>query len=60
LLFGPRDHRWFLLLCCRRFELLCRIRIARNFGTLPGRRLLVWQRLMAFNVLLQCSPTAGA
>eukprot|EP00882_Tetradesmus_deserticola_P006936 GHRQ01007306.1.p1 GENE.GHRQ01007306.1~~GHRQ01007306.1.p1 ORF type:complete len:318 (+),score=120.56 GHRQ01007306.1:133-1086(+) len=43
-----------------RFELLCRIRIARNFGTLAGRRQLVWQRLMAFNVLLQCSPTAGA
>lgn len=42
-----------------RFELLCRIRIARGFGTLAGRRQLVKQRLLAFNVLLQCSPTAG-
>jgi hypothetical protein len=49
---------WFLLLLAR-FELLCRIRIAHNFGTLAGRRQLVKQRLLAFNVLLQCSPTAG-
>lgn len=45
--------------CTCRFELLCRIRIARGFGTLLGRRQLVKQRLLAFNVLLQCSPTAG-
>lgn len=45
------------LLC--RFELLCRIRIARGFGALTARRQLVKQRLLAFNVLLQCSPTAG-
>lgn len=42
-----------------RFELLCRIRIARGFGTVAGRRQLVKQRLLAFNVLLQCSPSAG-
>jgi hypothetical protein len=42
-----------------RFELLCRIRIARGFGTLEDRRQLVKQRLLAFNVLLQCSPTPG-
>jgi hypothetical protein len=42
-----------------RFELLCRIRIARGFGALATRRQLVKQRLLAFNVLLQCSPTAG-
>jgi hypothetical protein len=38
---------------------LCRIRIARGFGALEGRRQLVKQRLLAFNVLLQCSPTPG-
>ena len=42
-----------------RFELLCRIRIARGFVTLEGRRQLVKQRLLAFNVLLQCNPTPG-
>ena len=53
-------HSLYLHMCawCR-FELLCRVRIARGFGTLVGRRQLVKQRLLAFNVLLQCSPTAG-
>jgi E3 ubiquitin-protein ligase HUWE1 len=41
----------------RRFDLLCSIRIARRFGSLAGRHQLVRQRLLAFNVLLQCSPS---
>lgn len=50
-----------IVLCASvcRFQLLCRIRIARGFATVAGRRQLVKQRLLAFNVLLQCSPSAG-
>lgn len=55
----PLCHLGMHCCCTCRFELLCRIRIARGFGTLLGRRQLVKQRLLAFNVLLQCSPTAG-
>lgn len=41
-----------------RFELLTRIRIAHQFGTLEGRRWLARVRLQAFHVLFQCNPSA--
>lgn len=40
-----------------RFELLTRIRVARSFGSLEGRRQMVKIRLLAFHVLFQCSPS---
>jgi hypothetical protein len=46
-------------LVCFRFELLCRIRIAHNFGSLEGRRQLVQSRLLAFYVLMQSNPLPG-
>lgn len=41
----------------RRFELLTRVRIARHFGQLEGRRRLARVRLLAFYVLFQSSPS---
>ena len=43
-----------------RFPLLCKIRQARAFGSLPGRRLLAATRLMSFIVFAQSSPAPGA
>ena len=40
-----------------RFELLTRIRIAKSFDNLEGRRQLVKERLLAFYVLFQSSPS---
>jgi hypothetical protein len=58
---GCRRCGWLTssAVCLCRFELLRRIRVARNFSSLTGRRHLVRQRLLAFNALLQCNPTAG-
>jgi hypothetical protein len=42
-----------------RFQLLAKVRVARHFGSLAGRRHLVAQRLLAFNVLYQSSPAQG-
>ncbi|KAK9821448.1 hypothetical protein WJX81_000342 [Elliptochloris bilobata] len=39
-----------------RFSLLTRVRIARHFGSLDGRRQLARVRLLAFYVLFQSSP----
>ncbi len=41
---------------CRRFSLLTRVRVARHFGRLEGRRQLARVRLLAFYVLFQSSP----
>ena len=43
--------------CVRSFELLTRVRIARHFGQLEGRRRLARVRLLAFYVLFQSSPS---
>lgn len=45
---------------CRiaRFQLLTRIRVAKNFGTLEGRRYLTRTRLLAFCVLFASSPSS--
>lgn len=43
--------------CMCRFELLARIRVARGFGDLEQRRLLVKARLLAFHALFHSSPT---
>ena len=40
-----------------RFSLLTRVRIARHFGSLEGRRQLARVRLLAFYVLFQSSPS---
>ncbi len=40
-----------------RFDLLTRVRIAHQFGTLEGRRWLVRCRLQAFHVMFQCNPS---
>jgi len=40
----------------RRFSLLTRVRVARHFGRLEGRRQLARVRLLAFYVLFQSSP----
>jgi hypothetical protein len=41
------------------FELLCRIRAARAYGTLEGRRRVVRQRLQALCLLLHSAPQQG-
>lgn len=46
-------------LCCDRFALLSKIRVAKNFTNLQGRRQLVQQRLLAFNLLLLCHTATG-
>ena len=42
---------------CRRFKLLCQIRVTYRFATLEGRRQLVANRLMAFVVYMQANPS---
>jgi hypothetical protein len=42
--------------CEARFDLLCRARVARAFGTLAGRRRAVRQRLLALCLLLHSAP----
>ncbi len=51
----PRCHHAFWAAC--RFALLCKIRVARLFGSLDGRQNLVSMRLLAFYVLVQSSPS---
>jgi hypothetical protein len=43
-----------------RFNLLTRVRAARAFGTLDGRRQITALRLLALTVLLQSNPDPGA
>jgi hypothetical protein len=43
-----------------RFELLCRVRVARAFGSLEGRRRAVRHRLQALCLLLHSAPQQGA
>lgn len=50
--------RNFLLLY-HRFALLSRIRLARGFATLEGRRTCVLLRLLAMVVLFQSQPSPG-
>ena len=42
---------------CRRFKLLCQIRVTYRFAALKGRRQLVANRLMAFVVYMQANPS---
>jgi len=42
-----------------RFNLLTRVRAARAFGTLDGRRQITAWRLLALTVLLQSNPDPG-
>lgn len=52
--------QWWQLYCghsAGRFSLLTRVRIARHFGSLEGRRQLARVRLLAFYVLFQSSPS---
>ena len=42
-----------------RFPLLCKVRVAKAFGSLAGRRHFTRLRLMAFYVLFQSNPNPG-
>jgi hypothetical protein len=49
-----------MLSCCTcRFGLLWKTRLAKQFATLAGRRELVKERLLAYSLLLMCSPSSG-
>ena len=48
-----------LTCCLYRFSLLSKLRVARGFGSLEGRRLVVQLRLTAFYIFLQANPAPG-